>query len=246
VTNDASQPKSERAWWWRCAGAGLITLIIGYYFGIIPNIDGCAVAGGEQALGSIMAFEIVRTPDDVAALFGSEPCTGPFLAAMRHATWVDALGFIPAYSAFLICALLALRHYGGSLSGIGVAAILGAAFFDQVEGMWLFAIMADLPGNQGLINWLIPAVRVKFLLLGIGAIAIGVLLTRHRGLGFLFGPVIALGGLASTSLMIGDQYVAVTVLGNTVAWLALFLAAALFAVIGMELRTLVSGEDSES
>lgn len=235
----------ERGWWWRCAGAGLITLAISYYFGEIPNIEGCAADAGEASIGSIIAFELVRSPAEVAALFGAEPCTANFLAAMHHATRVDALSFIPAYAAFLICGLIALRNYGGSLSGIGIAAVAAAAIFDQIEGFWLFSIMADLPGSQGEINWLIPAVRAKFLLLGVGAIAIGVLLTRRRGLGFLFGPIIALGGMMGAALIADDRYIGLTVQGSAIAWLALFIAALVYAIAGMRLRTIASGDEIE-
>ena len=236
----------ERSWWWRCAGAGLITLTIAYYFGEIGNIEGCAPGTGAENLGSIIAFELVRTPADVALLFGSPPCTQPFLEAMQHATWVDALGFIPAYSAFLICGLIALRRYGGSLAGLGIAAIAAAAIFDQIEGFWLFSIMSDLPGSQGEINWLIPSVRAKFVLLGVGAIAIGVLLTRRKGLGFLFGSIIALGGLGGLMLIASDQYIGLTLLGSTISWLTLFLAALIYAIAGMKLRTIASGDEPEN
>ena len=236
----------ERSWWWRCAGAGLITLVIAYYFGEISNIGGCAPGTGAENLGSVIAFELVRTPADVALLFGSPPCTPPFLEAMRHATWVDALGFIPAYSAFLICGLIALRRYGGSLAGLGIAAIAAAAIFDQIEGFWLFSIMSDLPGSQGEINWLIPSVRAKFVLLGVGAIAIGVLLTRRKGLGFLFGPIIAPGGLGGVLLIADDQYIGLTLLGSTISWLTLFLAALIYAIAGMKLRTIASGDETEN
>ena len=84
-------------WWWRCAGSGLIVILITVYFGLVPNADGCPP---HPELGAVIAFEIARTPADVAALFGTPPCQGPFTEAMRHITWVDALAFIPAYSAF--------------------------------------------------------------------------------------------------------------------------------------------------
>jgi preprotein translocase subunit SecG len=231
---------AERSWWWRCAGAGLIVILTSLYFGQIPNIESCAPDSAAGNLGSIIAFELVRSPADVAALFGTPPCTDPFLAAMRHATWVDALLFIPAYSAFLICALIALRGYGGSLAGVGIAAAAAAALFDQVEGFWLFMIMDGLPGSQGEINWLIPAVRAKFVLLGVAAICIGVLLTRHKGMGFVFGAIIALGGAATTSLIADDGFAALTVQGSAVAWVALFVVAVLYAVIRMNPRALVA------
>ncbi|MGP1352337.1 MAG: hypothetical protein ACTS1Z_03370 [Parasphingopyxis sp.] len=233
-------PAIERGWWWRCAGAGLIVIAVAVYFDMYPGLEGCASEADDIALGSIMAFELVRTPADVAALFGAPPCTEPFTAAMRHATWVDALIFIPAYAAFLICALLALRGYGGSLASIGIAAVAAAALFDQLEGFWLFMIMGDLPGTQGQINWLIPAVRAKFALLGIGAICIGVLLTRHRGIGYLFGAIVALGGVGTTALIFDDAYGAITIQGSAIAWLALFVVAFLYAIVRMNPRALVA------
>lgn len=235
----------ERNWWWRCAGAGVIVIAISIYFGLIPNIEGCSADVDAQNLGSIIAFELVRTPADVVALFGTPPCTEPFTAAMRHATWVDALIFIPAYTAFLICALIALRGYGGSLASIGIAAVAAAALFDQIEGFWLFMIMDGLPGTQTEINWLIPAVRAKFALLGIGAICIGVLLTRHRGMGYAFGAVIALGGAATTTLIADDAYGQLTIQGSAIAWLALFVVAFLYAIIRMNPRSIVGGAQVE-
>lgn len=234
----------ERSWWWRCAGAGLIVIGISVYFGMIPNIEGCAPDLDASNLGSIIAFELVRNPADVSALFGTAPCTDPFVSAMRHATWVDAILFIPAYSAFLICALFALRGYGRSLASVGIAAVAAAAIFDQIEGFWLFMIMDGLPGTQGEINWLIPAVRAKFTLLGIGAICIGVLLTRHRGMGYVFGALVALGGVASMALIIRDEYVSVTVQGSAISWLALFVVAFLYAIIRMNPRALVADVQS--
>lgn len=231
---------TERSWWWRCAGAGLIVIAISIYFGLIPNIEGCAPDVDASNLGSIIAFELVRTPADVQALFGTGSCTEPFVAAMRHATWVDALLFIPAYTAFLVCALLALRGYGGSLASIGIAAVGAAAVFDQIEGFWLFMIMDGLPGTQGEINWLIPAVRSKFALLGIGAICAGVLLTRHRGMGYLFGALVALGGVGTMALIFSDDYARVTIQGSAISWLALFIVAFLYAVIRMNPRAIVA------
>ncbi|MBC2776081.1 hypothetical protein [Parasphingopyxis marina] len=215
--------KDEAKWWWRCAGAGLVTTIISFYFGMIPNIESCAETGGN--LGSIIAFEIVRTPADVATLFGEEPCRSQFLAAMRHATWVDALAFIPAYAAFLICGLIALRSRGPKIAAAGVAAVLLAALFDEIEGMQLFAIMADLPGGQSTIDLLIPMVRGKFALLSLAALAIGWLIARIGGFWPMAGLIVTAGGAIMLFGATEDARSALLGLGGLISWTVLLAMA---------------------
>ena len=220
----------EAKWWWRAAGAGLIVLLISFGFGMIPNIEACGDSGD---LGSIIAFELVRTPAEVAALFGEQPCRTAFLSAMRQATWLDALAFIPAYSALLILSLIALRRYGPKIALAGIAATLLGAVADEIEGVLLFQIMDPLPGSQSAIDWLIVMVRAKFALLGLGtALAGWLLVVRRNGFGWLAGAIIALGGIVTLSILLGDNFAPTMVLGATVAWAALFVTAALYAIAG--------------
>lgn len=204
--------------WIACALIGVVTIAISIGFGMIPNIAGCGDVGRA---GSIIAFELVRTPADVAALFGQPPCTGPFVEAMRLATWIDALAFIPAYSAFLITGLLALRPNGRIVSLAGIAAILLAALFDEIEGVQLFRIMADLPGRQPVIDLLIPLVRGKFALLGLGALAIGWLLAKPGGVGRITGLLVTIGGALTMVGLYGDDNARFLTLGSAISWLTL-------------------------
>jgi hypothetical protein len=200
-----------------------VTTIISFYFGMIPNIESCAETGGN--LGSIIAFEIVRAPADVATLFGEEPCRGQFLAAMRHATWVDALAFIPAYSAFLICGMIALRSRGPKIAAAGVAAVLLGALFDQIEGVQLFAIMANLPGEQSTIDLLIPMVRGKFALLSLGALAIGWLIARIGGVWPVVGLIVTAGGAIMLFGTTNDAQTPLLGLGGLISWTVLLATA---------------------
>jgi len=59
------------AWRW-CALAGLATLAASTLFGQVPGLAPCGDIGGADP---VIALELVRGPADVAALFGSEPCT---------------------------------------------------------------------------------------------------------------------------------------------------------------------------
>jgi hypothetical protein len=227
----------ELKWWWRCAGAGLVTMIISFYFGMIPNIEACAET--RPGLGSIIAFEIVRTPADVATLFGTEPCRGQFLAAMRHATWVDALAFIPAYTAFLVLALIALRGRGPKIAAAGAAAVVLGAIFDEIEGVQLFTVMAALPGEQSAIDILIPMVRGKFAFLALGALAIGWLMARLPGFFWgIAGLIVTAGGAVMLFGVSSDAQAAFLGLGGAISWGTLFLAAiARIFVLQMKARS---------
>lgn len=194
---------SAAAWRWSLA-AGLIAFACSWGFGRIPGLTPCGDTGG---LGAILALEFARTPAEVAALFGTEPCRSPLIAAQRTGLWLDALGFIPAYTAFLCLAAWAA---GGRLASPVIAALLVAGIADQVEGALLFAILRRLPGDGATLAALFWAVRLKFLLLGLGTLAIAVLLVVHRqrwrwiewnvvrvvgGLAIGFGAFSALGKL---------------------------------------------------
>ncbi len=216
-----SQP---RAWWLACAIAGFVALATAVYFGQIPNL---AIPDTPGGAGSIIAFEIVRTPADVAALFDSAPDTGLFVAAMRHATWVDALIFIPAYTLFLCAAMLAMRTRGPRIAASGVIAMLLAALFDELEGMQLFTIMADLPGSQSTIDWLIPLVRGKFALLGLAAGAIGWLVARLGGYWRIAGLIITIGAALTLFGVSSDTQAGLLGLGGAVSWLTILIVAIL-------------------
>ncbi len=207
-----------RAWWLACTIAGIVTIATSIYFGQIANL---AIPDSPGGAGSIIAFEIVRTPADVAALFDSAPDTGLFVAAMRHATWVDALVFIPAYTLFVCAALMAMRPRGSKIAAAGIVAMLLAALFDELEGVQLFAIMDALPGTQATIDWLIPLVRAKFALLGVAAMTIGWLLARTGGWWRLAGLVVTIGGAVTMIGLSSDARAGYLGLGGALSWLTL-------------------------
>lgn len=220
---------TARKWWWRCAGVGLIVILITFYFGTVPNAQGCPP---HPELGAVIAFEMVRTPVDVAALFGEAPCTGPFTDAMRHITWVDALLFIPAYTLFLATALIALRPYGPKIAWAGIAIAVLAALFDQFEGVMLFRIMDNLPGTQPTIDWLIPLVRGKFLMLAIVAAIIGWLVARQGRLWALAGFIITFGGAMTAYGLADESQARFLASGGAVSWIMLLLTALIAIWVG--------------
>ena len=212
------------AWWATCLGAGIATLIVAIGFGVIPNIGGCG-PGGDA--GAIIAFEIVRTPADVAALFGTEPCRTPFVEAMRLSLWIDALVFIPAYTLFLCAGLMALRSQGPMLTLAGVVCALLAAVFDELEGVQLFTILAALPGEQATIDWLISYVRGKFALLALVALFLGWLMARRGGWMRWTGLLVTIGGAVTMFGLSDDSRAGLLGLGGALAWIPLLIAAAI-------------------
>lgn len=212
------------AWWATCLGAGIATLIVAIGFGFIPDIGGCGPVGDA---GAIIAFEIVRTPADVAALFGAEPCRTPFVEAMRLSLWIDALVFIPAYTLFLCAGLMALRQHGPKLALGGVICALLAAVFDELEGVQLFTILANLPGEQATIDWLIPYVRGKFALLALVALFLGWLMARRGGWMRWTGLLVTIGGAVTMFGLSDDSRAGLLGLGGALAWIPLLIAAAI-------------------
>ncbi len=212
---------------WRWAAlAGLGVIIIALAFGRIEGMHACA-AGGDP----ILAFEFVTSPAEVARLF-PDHCRAVHAAAQHKGLVLDALGFIPVYSAFLIVSLLALRRAAGRwerlLADIGISLTVIAALCDQFEGVQLFHILATLPGDQETINLLMPAVRGKFALLALALIVSGWLLVRTRGWHIL--PGVAIIGLALLSLsgLAGNH--AMVLQGSSLGWFALIAVALIKSV----------------
>ena len=206
---------------WRWAAlVSLAFLAISLSFGAVPGMQACGVAPEP-----ILAFELVNTPAEVAALF-PESCRAVHAAAQRQALWLDILTFVPVYSAFLILSLVALRRDGAGNAGLvraAIAAVLVAALADQWENSRLLAILAALPGDQATIDALWPAPRLKFLLLALIAALIGWLHFSRGGWQRIVGVVALLGGLASAAGVFLEPHL---MLGaSAAAWLALVLAS---------------------
>src|SRR4051812_32811233 len=84
-----------RTAWRLCVLAGLVAFACSWAFGRIPGLAACGMFDGSARLGPILAFELARTPGDVAALFGSGACRATLVGAQNSGLWLDALGFIP-------------------------------------------------------------------------------------------------------------------------------------------------------
>lgn len=209
---------------WRWAAiAGVATLSFALIFGAIPGIQACG-AGGDP----ILAFEFVTSPGDVAAQFPAD-CREVHATAQYRGLWIDAMGFIPVYSSFLILQLFALdRDRPTPFARFAIAGVLMAAASDQFEGIQLFRILGRLPGTQDMIDLLMPAVRIKFALLAALAIAIGGLHLRFGRWRKLLGSIIIVGGLVSLAGLIARHELVIQ--GSALSWTAMLAAAIILSL----------------
>ena len=212
-----------RTAWRLCVLAGLIAFACSWTFGKIPGLVACGTFAGSGQLGPILAFELARTPADVAALFGASACRATLVGAQNTGLWLDALGFIPSYTLFLVLAAIAASR--GRVQRAIVAMLLIAGLSDEIEGVFMWRIMADLPGTPPQFHGLWWAVHVKFGLLAIGTTMIGLALIRTLRLWpMLFGLVVTVGGAAA---IYGFWSLpnAMMMAGFTYAWFAILVTA---------------------
>ena len=203
--------------------AGLVAFVCSFAFGKIPGLVACGTFDGSGQLGPILAFELARSPGDVAALFGTGACRATFVAAQDKGLWLDALGFIPFYTLFLVLAAIAASR-GWFQRGL-VAILLIAGLSDEIEGVIMWRIMGRLPGTPAQLDALWWAVHIKFGLLALGTAAIGLaLLGKFRLWPMLFGLIVTVGGAAA---IYGFWTLPNTMMmaGFTYAWSALLATA---------------------
>ena len=209
------------AWRW-CLAAGLVMLACAWGFARIPGLTACGPTGG---LGPVIAFELARSPAETMTIFGTAPCRSMLIPAQRLGLLLDALRFIPAYTAFLCLAARAARR---AFAPPVVAALLVAGLLDQIEGGLLFLILRDFPGGEPSYGILFWVVRAKFLLLGLGTLAIAAMLVGWRTMRWFGTILVGLGAVKALEgfFALPDPGM---IRGFTLAWAALLGVAAVGA-----------------
>jgi hypothetical protein len=172
-----------------------------------------------------MAFELARSPAEVAAIFGTGACRATLMAAQVKGLWLDGLAFIPSYTAFLVLAAIALRAPAPRLALAAIVMVLGAGLLDEVEGGLLYGILRDLPGSPTLIALLYGEVRAKFTLLALGALLIGWLFVVNRRPGMVVAVPMIGGSMFSGVLIASNMHAAALMQGYRWSWTALLIAA---------------------
>lgn len=205
------------AWRW-CALAGLATLIASILFGRIGGLTPCGPSGGA---GAVIAFELARSAGDVLTLFGSEPCTSRLIAAQRSALWLDLLAFIPAYTIFLLSAVAALHRTNLGVAMFAFNLFLIAGVLDMLEGVILFKVLNEFPGEARQFTGLFWIVRAKFAFLALGEVLLALMLWRGAIAAKIGAGAMAAGGVVALGYLLRDPYAPAMMKGHLVAWSAL-------------------------
>lgn len=205
-------------WRW-CLGAALLTIVIGLGFAAVPGIDACASTPSGEAWPTLQR---ALGPADMAAVI-LPGCEAALIPALHKSMWLDAVLFIPAYVAFLLAGLLALRPHSPRLFALGAAALLAGVIADQSEGLALRGMLIYWPATVDNFGWLAWSYNAKVFFLGLNALAIGVLLWRVGGWMRLAGAAILVASLAAMTVRVAGDSIAY--LGLVGAWLTLALTA---------------------
>jgi hypothetical protein len=210
---------------WRWAAlAAVAAILTGLSFGLVPASDACrAVAAQPWA-----EFQQVGTVEAARTLI--DACGGDRL---RSGMWIDALAFIPAYSAFLLTVLWATRPTQNKalwvivLLGIGVVA-------DQFEGVRLLALIDGQGGTAPLVAAANRATMAKELFLALATGAVGWAVCTLGGWRRSAGTLV-MAGAALVIVALFVHYPTAPVM--LAAWLTLAVVAMMSAVRGQAERS---------
>ncbi|MDO8802390.1 hypothetical protein [Phenylobacterium sp.] len=154
------ETRSHRLWAGLTVLTGLVTVAITIAFQMLPEV---AAAGACWAPGKVVEFELARTLEQVLKAFGPNACRAPIVTAMDAVNRFDVQAYIPAYTAFEICAAMFLglsfrRPLVMATIGVALVALAG----DYLETLTLLRITQDLDGSTDLLAWSSAGVWIKF------------------------------------------------------------------------------------
>ena len=161
------ETRSHRLWAGLTVLTGLATVAITVAFQMLPEV---AVAGACWAPGKVVDFELARTLPQLLKVFGPDACRAPLVTAMDAVNHLDVKAYIPAYTAFEICAAMFLGlsfRRPLVLAAIGVALVALAG--DYLETLTLLQITRSLDGSADLLARSSAGAWIKFAGLALNA-----------------------------------------------------------------------------
>jgi len=170
--------------------AGILLLLVTVLAGVLGQAQPCGAL--PRGYAPVIAFELARTPGDLALLFGerASTCQADFIAGMNTANWGDLLLYMPLYGAFLVLFFAGFLDRHRKVAAAGMAIAVLSVMGDVVENVYLFRITADLQRAPMWLGGLAVATSVKWLGLGVlGALA--AYLLRSFGVGGKLGGLLS-------------------------------------------------------
>ena len=118
----------------------------------------------------IIAFELARSPADLAAIFGTQdPCRAGMIERMDAVNLVDVLVYIPVYGVFMAFFFLGMRARHASLATLGFRVAIVAVLGDYAENACLMNLTPQLDTASPWFALLPWATGIKWLALGVAA-----------------------------------------------------------------------------
>lgn len=188
-----------------------------------------AALGDCAVDGAVIRYELARSSEDLAYVFGAEgeACRSLRVAAMDALNRVDLYWFVPAYALFLVFGGLFLGGARVRLA-IGAGALVGfAAVLDVFETVALLdASPAHAPDAEqmSMIYWFATG---KFALLAVNAVVLAWLAWSHRTIAARGVAVLqCLGAVATAAIYIDLDFIPMQTLLIGLAWIGLLVFAA--------------------
>jgi hypothetical protein len=157
----------------------------------------------------IIAFELVRSVQDLHAIFGDSAgaCRTAIAARLDYINEVDSYAFIPAYGAFLVFFFLGMRARNAGLAGLAIVLTLAACFADYAENYCLFHLSAH-PDSTDWIAPLMLATESKWIGLGVVGMLGGLLLWRDGSrIDWLVATLCAIGLAATLTTLVAPHHI---------------------------------------
>jgi hypothetical protein len=207
--------------------AGTVIVLLAILSFTREPIEPCG--GLASHYSPVTAFELVRSVEDLHAIFGTteSACRTAITARLDSINRADSAIYIPVYGAFLVFFFLGMREHHRQVSMAGAWLAIGVCLVDYVENICLFHLSAapDLPSDWLLL--LIASTHVKWLGLGLAGFLGGVTLAKRGGWWFI-ALVFCLVGAVAALLALLDPSVAgpYLPLAIVLGWLVFLVVAA--------------------
>jgi len=223
---------SARFWAIATAVTGVISLGLFVVFAMLPEMQ---AARACLPAGAVVQFEFARHAEDLNRIFGAagSECRPLAIAAMDAVNTIDVLAFIPAYTAFCICAALFLSGgvWARPLTIAAIGAALLAALSDYVETTSLLGITQTLDAPGDLLKWSQLGAWSKFGLLAAHAVFCAGLCFVAEKRRVILGVLLLLPTIGVLVAAFDHVQLANVMNGAfALAWVGLLLVAAISAV----------------
>lgn len=213
-------------------------------------IVGVTLVGGSleavQALGAcatpdaVIRYELVYDPQNLIGIFGEmgDPCRPARVAAMDALNHGDLFFYVPAYTAFLVCAAFFLGRLGrGRLSWVGAGLAAAAGVSDVFETLGLLSFSPEHAPEADALAQVYWFATGKFVLLVVNALVMAWMVLAQRSvLRWIVAGLLCLPVFGVAAMYADQAYIQLQTLSFTLGWLGVLMLAVNALVRGDRVR----------